>query len=246
MFGKNPARPPVKGDGTTLDVQEIFPTLQGEGPLAGTPAVFVRLGGCNLTCSFCDTEFEDFRAMHLEDILAAIVDYSVIPAQAGIHLANKGVDPGLRRNDLKDESRKVRKLVVITGGEPLRQPIERFCEALLAAGYIVQIETNGTLWRPLPEAVRVVVSPKNTGQGYAPLRPDVLARAEAVKFIISESNPLYHDIGEVGQSPAQVYIQPMDEYDEAKNAANLKRCLELTAHTGARLSLQLHKMMGIP
>lgn len=220
MFGKNPVRAPLKGDGSTLEIQEIFPTLQGEGPLAGTPSVFVRLGGCNLTCHFCDTEFETYQAMALAEILTRV----------------------------KELAGNTHKLVVITGGEPLRQPIERFCEALLAEGFTVQIETNGTLWRNLPEAVRVVVSPKNTGQGYAPLRPDVLARAEALKFIISAEHPLYQNIGDVGQavSHTPVYVQPMDEYNEAKNAANLKRCLALTASTGARLSLQLHKMMGIP
>ena len=219
MYGKNPIRPPVKGDGSSLDVQEIFPTLQGEGPLAGVPSVFVRLGGCNLACSFCDTEFESFRAMPVEEIMA----------------------------EIRNLARHSRKLIVITGGEPLRQPIEKFCAMLIGEGFIVQIETNGTLWRPLPEAVRVVISPKNTGV-YAPLRPDTLQRAEALKFIISAQNPLYRDIAEVGQSQFQtpIYVQPMDEYDPGKNAANLQRCIEICNKTGARLSLQLHKILEIP
>ena len=79
MFGKNPIRPPEKGDGSILFVQEIFPTLQGEGPLAGVPAVFLRLGGCNLACSFCDTEFESFKEWKLEDIIAEVKKLSLPP-----------------------------------------------------------------------------------------------------------------------------------------------------------------------
>lgn len=228
MFGKNPIRPPEKGDGSTLLVQEIFPTLQGEGPLAGVPAIFLRLGGCNLACSFCDTEFESFKELTLEEVLAQVLGFRFqVPA-------------------LKPKTLHLKPLVVITGGEPLRQPIEKLCERLIAEGFTVQIETNGTLWRKLPEAVRVVVSPKNTGIGYQPLRPDVAARAEAIKFIISASDPLYQTIADIGIAGTPIYVQPMDEGNKAKNAANLKRCLEISNETGARLSLQLHKIMGIP
>ena len=217
MFGQNPIRPPEKGDGSTLLVQEIFPTIQGEGPLAGVPAVFLRLGGCNLACGFCDTEFESFTERALADVVGEVVTLA-----------------------------EMRKLVVITGGEPLRQPVEKLCEALIAEGFTVQIETNGTLWRKLPEGVRVVVSPKNTGIGYQPLRPDLATRVEAIKFIISATDPLYNNIAHLTQHNAQIYVQPMDEGDAEKNAANLKRCLEISNQTGARLSLQLHKIMGIP
>lgn len=216
MHGNNPIRPPAKGDGSTLDVQAIFPTLQGEGPYAGWPAVFVRLGGCNLACEFCDTEFESFSSVSVADIL----------------------------NDVKAKAGRAT-LVVITGGEPLRQPIAPLCAALIEAGFKIQIETNGTLWRELPEAVELICSPKNTGKGYTPIRPDVLARTKALKFIISESHAGYQDIADVGQGDIPVYVQPMDEYDLAKNAANLKRATEIALQKGCRLSLQLHKIAGI-
>ena len=57
MFGKNPIRKPENHDGNFLKIQEIFYTIQGEGIYSGYPAVFVRLGGCNLACKFCDTDF---------------------------------------------------------------------------------------------------------------------------------------------------------------------------------------------
>ena len=226
MFGKNPIRPPEKGDGSTLFVQEIFPTLQGEGPLAGMPAIFIRLGGCNLACSFCDTEFESFKELSLQEIIAPVLGFRL-------------------QGDLKPKTSNLNPLIVITGGEPLRQNIVPLCEALIAEGFTIQIETNGTLWRPLPESVRIVVSPKNTGLGYQPLRPDIAARAEAIKFIISNSSSLYNDISMITPHATPIYVQPMDEIDEAKNAANVQRCLEIAQTTGARLSLQLHKMLGI-
>lgn len=219
MFGENPIRPPEKGDGSQLKVVEIFPTLQGEGPYVGQSAVFVRLGGCNLACDFCDTEFEDFQEMTVEDIVGRVRD------------AMKG------------------DLVVLTGGEPLRQPITPLCRALLAAGWRVQIETNGTLWRrDMPEAVHVVCSPKPGASGYAPLREDLLERAAALKFIVSAGREGYREVAEVGQSAhgIPVYVQPMDEYDPDKNRTNLLHARDLALENGYRLSLQLHKVVGLP
>ncbi|NBO18786.1 MAG: 7-carboxy-7-deazaguanine synthase QueE [Proteobacteria bacterium] len=219
MFGNNPIRPPVKSDGQILEVQQIFPTLQGEGPFTGHPAVFIRLGGCNLACSFCDTEFESFAPMPLSAIMASVQEL------AG----------GVRR------------LAVITGGEPMRQNIVPLCEALLAAGYTVQIETNGTLLQPVPPQVHIVCSPKNAGRGYSPVREDVLARAQALKFIISHRDPLYREVPELGQSQfaTPVYVQPMDEYDPEVNATNRAYAAQLAQEFGYILSLQTHKILGI-
>jgi len=231
MFGKNPIRAPESGDGGTLNVVNIFPTLQGEGPFAGHPAVFVRLGGCNLACDFCDTEFEQFTSMQTGDILSQIQELALY--------ADRRI---MKRN-----------LVVITGGEPLRQNIAPLCDILQMQGYRVQIETNGTLWRPeMPKEVQVVCSPKVSNGQYNSLRPDLLLRINALKFIISDSHPDYREVGEVGQTAAYaggvnipIYVQPMDEYDPAKNAANLARAAMLAQTQNYILSLQLHKLVGI-
>lgn len=224
MKGKNPIRSPVKGDGQTLEVKHIFPTLQGEGPYTGHPSVFIRLGGCNLACHFCDTSFEDFSKSGLPDIVDTV-----------------------RRMAMNDEGGRIRHLVVITGGEPLRQNIAPLCEALIAEGFKVQIETNGTLWRELPDGVDIVCSPKNTGQGYMPVREDLLPRVGAFKFIISRDDARYNHVGAVGQDRyhTPVYVQPMDEYDVDKNEANRAYAVELAARHGYILSLQTHKILGI-
>ncbi len=240
MFGDNPIRPPVAGDGQALEVKHIFATLQGEGPYAGLPAVFIRLGGCNLACDFCDTEFEGFSSMTLEEILKSV---------RGLRHCEEPKATRQSRLDCFADARNdgTIKLIVITGGEPLRQNIAPLCDTLLEQGYTVQIETNGTLWRPLDARVKVVCSPKITNGTYHPLREDVLARADAIKFIVSATHPKYGAIADVGQGKygIPVYIQPMDEQDEAKNRANQELAAQLAMATGARLSLQLHKILGI-
>ncbi len=220
MQGNNPIRKPRVHDGQSLEVKSVFPTLQGEGPYTGWPAVFVRLGGCNLACTFCDTDFEDYRETPLADLMAEV-----------------------RKLSLGHDGARVCTLVVITGGEPLRQNIVPLCEALLADGFKVQIETNGTLWRELPEGVDIVCAPKSL----TPIRDDLLARASALKFIISAHGVLYKDVMELGQSRynTPVYVQPMDEYDDKLNAENLALALKLATAHGYRLSLQVHKILGI-
>ncbi|MEI7670286.1 MAG: 7-carboxy-7-deazaguanine synthase QueE [Pseudomonadota bacterium] len=217
MFGKNPIRPPSNGDGLNLNVKNIFATLQGEGFYAGHPAIFIRLGGCNLACNFCDTEFEDFENFSLIQIITKVKE-----------LANNT------------------RLVVITGGEPFLQPIEKLCEQLINLEFKVQIETNGTLFRKLTKEVEIICSPKNSGNGYFPIRPDLLERINAFKFIVSANNKDYNNVAEIGQANnIPVYVQPMDEYNAEKNQANLKLATELALNYGYRLSLQLHKIVGI-
>ena len=208
MFGKNPIRKPVSGDGKSLDVVNIFYTIQGEGHRAGQPATFIRLGGCNLACSFCDTEFEDFKSLSLYEIISQVTPHKS-------------------------------RLIVITGGEPLRQPIEKLCEELLKLGYIVQIETNGTLFRPaLPPEVEIVCSPKTKD-----IRPDLHERVTSFKFLISASNPDYNSVWLKTNKP--IFVQPMDEYDEAKNRSNLEFATKLSLENGYNISLQLHKILKI-
>jgi organic radical activating enzyme len=224
MFGKNKILKPEIHEGFNLDVQEIFSTLQGEGFYTGHPAVFLRLGGCNLACSFCDTEFDSYQNISLEKIISEILS--------------------LAKNNAEEI---VRKLVVITGGEPFRQPIERLCQELIKLKFLVQIETNGTIFRKLPREVKIVCSPKISNDKYHKIRPDLLSRINAFKFIISKTNKNYSDIAELGQIKfgIPVFVQPMDEYDEEKNQNNLQLCLKLCQNFGYILSLQTHKILKI-
>ena len=220
MFGKNIIRKPVLKFNGFLDVVGIFKTFQGEGPYTGHKSIFIRLGGCNLACDFCDTEFDDFSTISLQDICAKV---------------------NLLSSDDEIE------LVVITGGEPLRQPIEGLCHALIKNGYKVQIETNGTLFRNIPSEVDIVCSPKNTGHGYKSVRPDILDRLSCLKFVVSKHKKQYARVPEVGQRKynVPVYIQPMDEYDNDRNSQNLEYVIDLCIKHQYNLSIQMHKIMGV-
>ena len=223
MFGNNPILPPKKTDGQNLDVQEIFATFQGEGIFTGFPSIFIRLGGCNLACAFCDTEFDSYKNLSLKKVL-----------EKTKKLAEK-------------KGKRTHNLVVITGGEPLRQNIIPLCRELLKENFQVQIETNGTLFQNLPNQVNIICSPKNPTGKYYPIRPDLLPKISAFKFLISAHNKNYNVVPKVGQSQYQtpVYLQPIDEYDEKKNEDNRQLTLKLAKKNGCRLYLQTHKFWGI-
>lgn len=220
MFGKNLKLKPEYMTSTVLKVTQIFNTFQGEGPFVGYPAVFIRLSGCNLACTFCDTEFDNYTEYSVEEIIYKIESDTIVK----------------------------RPLIVITGGEPMRQNISLLCQKLLDRKYIVQIESNGTLIAPnLPNGVKIVCSPKIINGQYHKIRPDVLEKTIAIKFLISAYEQYYCDIDDVGQHDYNIptYVQPMDEYDAEKNASNLTLAMSITRKNGVILSLQMHKMIGI-
>ncbi len=109
--------------GVSFRVAEVFPSLQGEGLLTGTPSVFIRFSGCNLRCRFCDTPYASWHPegerLTLDDLVSRLRQY---PARH----------------------------VVITGGEPMLFPgLPRLCEALDRLGRHITIETAGTRYLSL-------------------------------------------------------------------------------------------------
>ncbi len=230
MFGDNPARPQELGDGQSLWVQEVFYTLQGEGPFTGHPAVFVRVAGCNLSCYWCDTEFESSTWYpSLDQLLEKIAE----------------VRPEFCH------------LIVITGGEPFRQNIGPLVQNLLMQKLRVQIETNGTLWVDLPRSARlhIVCSPKTPV-----LNKKLLSRISSYKYIIAADQFVEEDglpafstqSRDVPQRIARpvpgsdVYVLPMDIYDPEQNARNTQACVAAALKYGYRLTLQSHKVVGVP
>jgi len=228
MFGKNPVRHRDDGDGQHLWVQEIFYTLQGEGPFSGCPAVFVRFGGCNLRCFWCDTDFETSQW---------------VPTLTE-----------LERNILEQKPDHC-DLIVLTGGEPLRQNIIPLVERLIALGLKVQIETNGTIWRDLPDVPKCVVvcSPKTPN-----IAPQFAARANCFKYILTSGDWASEDglpmmSTQIKGKQARlfrphagkpVYVVPCDEKEDP--AENLSVVVNASLKFGYRAGLQFHKFAKIP
>ena len=216
-------------DDGAVEVVEVFPTIQWEGPYAGRPAVFVRLAGCNLQCPLCDTDYTVARRLTSADDLVK---------QVSILLPPSG-------------------LVVITGGEPFRQTCGRMVSLLLPIAP-VQFETNGTLYdssmEPWWSQVSVVCSPK-TGVIHPKLHPVV----DSLKYILQDgkvdpTDGLPTDSLHFGVRPArpwpgfrgEIYIQPCDELDALRNKLNTEAAIQSCLRYGYTLCLQLHKLIGLP
>jgi 7-carboxy-7-deazaguanine synthase len=238
---KNQQRPVarIQDDGRRLLIHSIFPTIQGEGPYAGRPALFVRLAGCNLQCPACDTEYSVGATHHEVDDLVPTLWDQYKPA-----------------------------LVVITGGEPFRQNVSRLVELLCDYGIAVQLETNG-MFEPqgLDRLKRhfhggqaiVVVSPKNhriwSGWGrYATAFKYVVERLAVAKDGLPVT-ALGHPVpsGQMVARPPDeytgaIYVQPQDDQDRESNRLNEEQAVRSVLMDPARriLCLQLHKMMGLP
>lgn len=139
LTGPQPSRP-LNYNLPMLQIREIYPTLQGEGPSTGVPATFVRLTGCSLRCRWCDSEyaFSGGEPMSTDAILERVRDQG-------------------------------RELVVVTGGEPLDQPmVHGLMAALVERGHRVELETGGH--RPLdsvPRGVRIHMDLKTPSSGMA-------------------------------------------------------------------------------
>jgi len=209
-------------------VKEIFYTLQGEGAHAGRPAVFCRFAGCNLwsgrevdrataICRFCDTDFVGTDGQGGGRFSTAKDLADAVAA----HWPTNG-----------DEHR----YVVCTGGEPLLQLDAACIEALHARGFEVAVETNGT--QDPPSGIDwICVSPK----AGAPLR---LVQGNELKLVFPQSDPEAQPERFVGLGFERFYLQPMDGPElDANTAAALAYC---RANPRWRLSLQTHKLLGLP
>jgi organic radical activating enzyme len=199
-----------------LEVNKIFYSLQGEGTLLGHPAVFVRLSGCNLSCTFCDTKHAYGDTMTVDMIISSIV------AQ-------------------KAKTR----LVVLTGGEPFIQPVGPLIAALKRQGYAVAVETNGTVYPPdcppeLLEDVLITCSPKKAD---VDLR---LAEFIDVYKILVSAQFEHKDEKRAklfALTGRAICIQPLVEL--GCRVDNLAAAINICKRNDFMLSPQLHKMIGV-
>jgi len=206
-------------------VKELFHTLQGEGANAGRAAVFCRFAGCNLwsgletdrpaaVCKFCDTDFVGTDGTYggrfaTADGLAAKIE-ELWPTEFGAG-----------------------RFAVLTGGEPLLQVDRALIEALHANGFLVAVETNGTI-EPPPDLDWICVSPK----AGSVLK---VQRGDELKVVVPQPGL---DLAALERlSFTHRFVQPMDGVSstEATRWA-VEWCLR---HPTWRLSVQMHKLVGI-
>lgn len=254
MSNEQAPEPPVRGDGTSLDFHSAFLTVQGEGPYTGHRAVFLRLAGCNLQCPGCDTEYTKGRN--------TVSEWELLTVVANLWHGGNGPD-GFVNRTLLDPG--IIPLVVITGGEPLRQPIGPLVKILLNHGYTVQIESNGTVG-PDPvlndllgeSALRghqlaLVVSPKTKA-----IHPVTYERATVFKYVVRDG---YVDLIDglptvalehaKGGQPARprpgvpVYLTPYDEPDYNAFAESRRAVAKSAIRFGYIAQVQLHKLLEV-
>jgi 7-carboxy-7-deazaguanine synthase len=200
-------------------VKEIFgPTLQGEGAHAGRPCVFLRFAVCNLACTWCDTDFAAAGASEL--------DADAIVAR-------------LRAIDVHGA-----RVVIVTGGEPTLQWDEPLAAAIRAAGFRVHMESNGT--RVLKAPVDwLTVSPKpRFHDGRFELLPSL--PVSEVKVVVDETidDAVLAGYERRYADAPHWFVQPC--MDDAY-PTHLARAIALAgARPRWRLSLQLHKIIGVP
>lgn len=229
MFGKNIVISQHLEPSGALKIVDLFYTIQGEGPYNGMPSVFVRLAGCNLRCTWCDSDFETGAVVRDVDNLIELIQVA----------ANHRT-----------------KLVVITGGEPLLQNIVPLIKELTRRQYRVQIETAGTIWVPLLEEcdITLVCSPK-TGK----VNKEILNRCKHFKYVVGMGDTVTEEghivtATQPGAKPmalarpkdgTTIWIQPRDDHNMERNAENLKFAADLCLAHGYRMGVQLHKLIGV-
>jgi len=224
-------------------ITEIFKSIQGEGTRAGLPCIFVRLTGCNLRCTWCDTAyaFHSGKKMSVEEVLSRVDEL------AG------------RREEMAGSQAAV-PLVELTGGEPLLQAeIYPLAEKLLAAKYAVMIETSGErfIGELPPEVIKIVdVKCPDSGEPdtFEMRNLEALSENDEVKFVLSTRRDyqfardftLQHGLA---QRVKQVLFSPAFEDPQGKWPGLEPRMLVewiLADGVPVRLGLQLHKFIWDP
>lgn len=213
-----------------LKVCEIFESINGEGTRAGQLAVFVRLQGCNLNCSYCDTKWAN------------------VPEAAFTEMSPEEICERVRASGFEN--------VTLTGGEPLIHPnVEKLLETLCKAGFSVEIETNGSADISTADAMKnrplITMDYKLPSSGMERFMRrsnfSLLKSCDTVKFVCGSHEDLTRAaevIEEYGLTEkCHVYFSPVFGNIDPKDMVEFMKERKLC---GVNLQLQLHKFIWDP
>ncbi len=236
-------------------LSEIFASIQGEGELAGSYRLFLRLAGCNLNCNYCDTTYARTKGQR----------FNVYKEESSSEIDNP-VEAGRVLEIITEDFPRLSR-VVITGGEPLLQPefLMELLPNLKAMGYEISLETNGTLVeslrqvKPWIDFVSVDFKLPSTQNGvdlsnkHVEFLREVCGRKFAVKVIVTaassgtEIEKAFRLLGTLSRQ-TRVYIQPAVirgslDVDASRLIEYQKKGLKYLSDV--RISLQIHKILGV-
>lgn len=216
-----------------LRVNEMFPTIQGEANWTGTPSTFIRLQGCPVGCSWCDTKHtwtvSPRKQVSIEEMLAKVDSAPTWAEMSETEVMTAASTMGPRH-------------FVITGGEPCSYDLFLLTANLKTLGS-VQVETSGTHEVKVVPGTWVTVSPKIGMAGGLEVRGDAMQRADEIKFPVETAEDIERLEELLSQHPANgrlVWLQPVSQGAEATEL-----CLEACRRNRWRLSLQTHKYAGL-
>lgn len=230
-------------DGLLLGVNEVFETIQGEATFTGTPAIFVRLQGCDVGCPWCDTvhtwSMDRANVRSLKEVAFDKKGDGASWAEASI--------PSLLAVLATFRARHV----VITGGEPALWDLRPLSSALLNAGKTVQLETSGTAEIRIDDRAFVTLSPKIGMPGGKMIRGDAMMLADEIKMPVGKQADVEKLLDFLRVSPTltsrrpgrparSIWLQPL-----STSAKATAICIEAATVHGWRLSIQAHKFIGV-
>jgi len=215
-----------------LRVSEVFRSVQAEGTHTGTPAAFVRLHGCGVRCPWCDTPYTwklPAKTVAFAELVSAPAESPVVAEASEEEIAAWVATQAVGH-------------VVLTGGEPLEQPLTPLLERL---PQFVQVETSGTIL-PSRDTLALIdwltVSPKVAMPGGRKVHRDMIDLAHEIKMPVGRTKDLVAlmDLLEDARPDTPVWLQPLSL---SRKATEL--CIKVAAREGWKVSLQGHKLAGL-